>query len=307
MKKEIIPIFFAVDDNYAPFLSVALKSIINKLNDNYQLDVYILNNGINNENIIKLKEYANENISLSFVDVSEKLNEIGITLPTRDYYSSAIYFRLFISELYPNLNKVLYLDADIILLEDISKLYNHNVDNKYLGVVTDDVVNNNNVFKEYAKEALGICPPKYFNSGILLMNLELMRKEQLYNKFIDLLSKIKFIIAPDQDYLNVLCKDKVLYLDEKWNKTPMFTEEDVTPYLIHFKLTSKPWHYDNVKFASYFWNIAKETSFYDTILNLKQNYNEKDILNDKKCEEKLIQLAISETYKNDTYKKIFLN
>lgn len=90
----------------------------------------------------------------------------------------------------------------------VADLYNHQLNDKYLGVIKDDVVNSYEEFRRYSKDGLGIPAYKYFNSGILVMNLKKFREEKVYHQFLNLLSKVKFIIAPDQDYLNVICHDR---------------------------------------------------------------------------------------------------
>ena len=220
MKKQI-PIFFAVDNNYAPNLSVVIESIKENSSKEYEYDIYVLNENISIDYMNKLNKYNKDNVKLTFVDVSIKLSEISEKLPTRDYYSNAIFYRLLIPELFKDIDKAVYLDADIIILGDVSELYNHNVDDYYLGVVKDDVASSCSEFRTYTKEALGVDSSKYFNSGILVMNLKKFRDDLMWDKFINLLKKVKFFIAPDQDYLNVLCLDKVLYVSELWNMAPL--------------------------------------------------------------------------------------
>ena len=81
-----IPLIFATDDGYVPFISVALKSIIENANKDYFYPVYILTSGLSSENISKLKELENENFSIESVDVTKNLNELKSSLHLRDYY-----------------------------------------------------------------------------------------------------------------------------------------------------------------------------------------------------------------------------
>jgi lipopolysaccharide biosynthesis glycosyltransferase len=95
----------------------------------------------------------------------------------------------------------------------------------------------------------------------------------------------KFEVAPDQDYLNFLCKDKVKYAEIGWNKTPFpdkpFNDEDLK--LIHYKLNFKPWHYDGVKYEKYFWQYAKKSSFYLDLLVMREQFTEIDKEADQKA------------------------
>ena len=144
-KKSIIPIFFAVDDGYAPFLGVTLESMFEKASKNYFYNIHVLNNGINDEYKEMLMKYQNSDYcKIDFVNVNERINAIT-ELHTRDYYTNAIYYRLFIADLFPEYDKALYLDADIIILDDISKQVNEDIEpidpniKKLLDVMEDDV------------------------------------------------------------------------------------------------------------------------------------------------------------------------
>ena len=144
-KKTIIPIFFAVDDGYAPFLGVTLESMFEKASKNYFYNIHVLNNGINDEYKEMLMKYQNSDYcKIDFVNVNERINAIT-ELHTRDYYTNAIYYRLFIADLFPEYDKALYLDADIIILDDISKQVNEDIEQidpnikKLLDVMEDDV------------------------------------------------------------------------------------------------------------------------------------------------------------------------
>ena len=294
-EKSIIPIFFAIDNNYAPFFSVALESIKANSSKNYQYEIYILNNGVCEEYKTLINTYQDEIYHITFVDLKDRLHSVSHHLHTRDYYSKAIYFRLFIADLFPEYDKALYLDADIVVLGDVADLYNHQLNDKYLGVIKDDVVNSYEEFRRYSKDGLGIPAYKYFNSGILVMNLKKFREEKVYHQFLNLLSKVKFIIAPDQDYLNVICHDKVLYLDETWNKAPLpHVRIDQNIKLIHYKLTAKPWHYSDIPYGEYFWKYASQSPFYQKIRLILENYSQDDIENDKLIEIALKKKAIDE-------------
>ena len=121
--KEVLPIFFAVDDGYMPFLAVTLQSLVENSSDKYYYLLKILYTNISEENKEKIKKYERENINIEFVDLNYYIEEIKDKLYTRDYYTNTTYFRLFIANLYPQYNKAIYLDSDIVLLKDIAELY----------------------------------------------------------------------------------------------------------------------------------------------------------------------------------------
>lgn len=276
--KQEIPIFFSSDDNYVPYLCVAVHSLIKNSDEDKNYRIIILNTGICEENKQKIMNMQTKNVKFSFEDVSLKIGAIEeeLKMRLRDYYSLAIYYRLFIPTMFPEYNKAIYLDADIVVLDDIAKIYEINMENNLLVAVQDAVVNNNDVFKRYSTFALGLEPNKYFNSGMLVMNLRKMREESFEDTFIDLLTKYNFdTVAPDQDYLNTLCKGRIIYLDENWNKMPDFGKtykvEDL--HLIHYNMFRKPWKYNDVQYSDVFWKYAEETPFASKMKNQLESYS----------------------------------
>ena len=296
-QKNKIPIFFAVDDEYIPFLAVALQSLVeNSKKENYYL-IKILYTNITDENQEKIKKYESENINIEFVCLSYYINKVKDKLYTRDYYSKTTYFRLFIPDLYPQFDKVLYLDSDIVILSDIADLYNVDMGDNLLAAVPDDVIQTIEVFREYAEKVVGVATYKnYFNAGILLMNLDELRKFNFQEKFLYLLEKVKFSVAQDQDYLNRLCKGRVKLLENTWDRMPIggdiINRDEL--HLIHYNLAFKPWHFEDILYKEYFWKYAEKTEYIDKILEIKNNYTDEQKFQDRESDKKLRELAQKE-------------
>ena len=299
MKENLntIPIFFTVDDKYVPFLAVALQSLIeNSSEKNYYL-IKILYTSITEENQEKIKKYEKENVNIEFVDLNYYINKIKNKLYTRDYYSVTTYFRLFIPNLYPQYNKALYLDCDIVLHADVDELYNIDMGDKLVADAPDDVIQKIEVFQEYVEKVVGVADYRnYFNAGVLLMNLDELRKFDFQEKFLYSLEKIKFAVAQDQDYLNRLCKGRVKIISNVWDKMPISNDTDTNDLkLIHYNLAFKPWHFEDILYKEYFWKYAKKTEFFDEIIKIRDNYTEEDRFNDKEGDKKLRKLAQKES------------
>lgn len=292
--KEEIPIFFAVDDNYIPFLGVALKSLIENASKEYKYAIKILYTSVSGENIKKIMKNENEIFNIEFVNLSSQVEKIRDKLYTRDYFSNTTYYRLLIPELYPQYSKVIYLDSDIIVLKDITKLYKTNIENKLLAAAPDDVIQTIDVFRNYAEKVVGVSNyENYFNAGILVMNLKELRDFKFKEKFMYLLSTTRFSVAQDQDYLNRLCKGNIVLISKAWNKMPVSGDcvERSKINLVHYNLAFKPWKFDNTLYQEYFWKYAKKTEFYNEILEIKSNYTEEDRRKDREGDRKLRALA----------------
>ncbi len=292
--KHLIPIFFAVDNRYIPFLAVAIQSLSDHASPKNMYIIKVLYTDISEENQVKIKKYERENISIEFVDLTYYIDKIKDKLYTRDYYSKTTYFRLFIPELYPQYDKALYLDSDITILRDVADLYNIRLKDNLVAAAPDDVIQNIIVFQDYAEKVVGVSDYRhYFNAGIIVMNLDEMRKFNFQEKFMYLLETIKFTVAQDQDYLNRLCKGRVKIIDNTWDRMPIggdnIRRENLN--IIHYNLAFKPWHFEDILYKEYFWEYAQKTEFFDDILKIKDTYSDEDKFNDREADKKLRMLA----------------
>ena len=302
----MIPVFFATDENYAPYLAIALRSLKDNASENYSYGIHVLHTGISDRTARRIERMSDGNFSIKFVDVSEKLNDLADGLHLRDYYTFTTYYRIFISELFPEYDKALYLDSDIILNGDISELFAYDLGDNLVGAVTDETVQGVEPFRRYVKKALGIEPERYFNAGVLLMNLKKFREEDFFGRFNHLLKKYKFKVAQDQDYLNVLCKNRVLYLGGEWNDMPVPDKTPTEkPKLIHYNLTRKPWHHAGVLYEEYFWRYAEKTDYYDDAKAELITYTDEKKIKDAECEKRLVSMAEKEAESDCNYYSLF--
>ena len=295
--KNVIPIFFAIDDGYIPFLAVAIKSLIENASKEYEYIIKVLHTNVKEKNVRKIKKFETENVNIEFVNLSYYIKKVQDKLYTRDYYTNTTYFRMFLPELYPQYDKVLYLDSDIVVLGDISQLYNTEIGTNLVAAAPDDIIQYNKVFQEYAEKVVGVVKyQNYFNAGILLMNLDQLRKFNFQDKFLYLLGTVKFSVAQDQDYLNRLCKGRVTLINSQWDVMPVvnrkINKEDIK--IIHYNFAYKPWRFEDVQYKEYFWEYARKTEFLDEIQKIKDSYTEEERFQDREAEKALRELAQKE-------------
>lgn len=294
---NVIPIFCAVDDGYAPYLAVALRSL--RANTSQPLRVHILIEQLSETHQAALLAMQDEMLTIEFVDVTQKVAAFGQALHLRDYYTKATYYRFFIPELFPQYDKGLYLDCDIAVLDDIAKLYDYDLRGLPLGAVTDEVITDIPVFSCYAEQVLGIPRQEYFNAGILVMDLAQLRRIDLQGALIKLMDRHTFTVAQDQDYLNVLFYKITAILPIRWNKTAFDTCDPLDPpAIVHFKIHFKPWHYQGVAYEEYFWHYAQQTAYYEHIRNELATYTGQQ--QDAAQYEKLMALAQKECIRAQT-------
>lgn len=302
-KKAEIPIFFACDEDFVKYTMVSMKSIMENADRSRKYHIYILHMGITEATQAKVLAMADEEFAIDFVDVTDKMKSIADKLPIRDYYSNTTYFRLFIPDMFPQYRKALYNDSDTIVVGNIAELYDHKLGKLYAGVCPDRVVAQTDILGDYVEKVLGVKRTRYFNAGVMLMNCSQFRENHLLDEFLEMLHVYLFVVAQDQDYLNLICKNQVLYMEPKWNAQVFgelaCPEEEVG--LFHFNMAAKPWHYEDCRLAEYFWKYAKMTVDYDAIKEGLANYTDEQRRNDSVSGEKLIRLAVSEINREDNY------
>ena len=305
MSKGTIPVFFACDDNFVKFTIVSLSSMMKNASRDYDYKIFVMNTGLSKPMQDKLKELEDANFKIVFCDVSDYLTTIADKLPIRDYYSKTTYYRLFISEIFAY-NKAIYIDSDTIVQGDISELYNIDIKDSYVGACHEQVMIQEDVYGTYVEKVVGVSRHNFFNAGILLINCDQFRLHFVLDKFIHYLGMYNFVVTQDEDYLNLICKDHVYWLDQKWN-TQTFGEllnpiEEAN--IIHYVMVNKPWHYKDCRFGDIFWKYAKGTSVYNEILAILENYTDEERERDRLSGERLLKTAIAETNKEDNFLNI---
>lgn len=292
--KPILPIFFATDDAYSPALGVAIESMLANASPDYRIRIHILTCGLSAENADALRKTVGRRACLRFINMKKRIAPLAKQLVLRDYYSSATYFRLFISELFPEYDKALYLDCDIVIHGDVCRLFETPLGDNLLGAAREDVMTEFDVFGRYVEVCLDIPRAEYFNAGVLVMNLEGIRRAKLFSRFVELLPRRRFVVTQDEDYLNALCRGAVTPLPYTWNTSPLATDVSELPALVHYKLDRKPWHYYGVPLGDGFWQYAKATPFYEGLLADRERHGEAGAERDRASFLRLCHLAEEE-------------
>ena len=271
-----IPVFFSTDDKYIPYLDVAISSLIENASKEYRYRIIVLNTGLIADDVAKIKQNEREGFAIDFVDISAEIENIKSRFKNVYHFSVVTYYRLFIASLFPQYDKVVYLDCDLVVLGDISELYHTELNDNILAAVPDHFVRSTGEFRKYAKKAIGVNPDGYVNAGVLVINLEQFRKNEIEEQFIRLITEYDFdLLDPDQAYLNYLCQNKIYNLPNGWNKQPDPTAAcQGKKNIVHFSLYKKPWQYDDVTDGEHFWKYAKNSPFYETILKRKAAFGD---------------------------------
>ena len=303
MNEPVIPIFYACDDNFVKYTIVSLSSMIENASRDHRYCVYILHTDISAATQARVKALETENFTIAFSDVTDYLHSISEKLPIRDYYSKTTYYRLFIAEMYPEYDKAIYIDSDTVVQGDISRMFLTDIGDAWVGACHEQAMVQVDEYGTYVEKVMGISRHNFFNAGHILINCAQFRLHFVLDKFIDLLHTYNFVVTQDEDYLNLICKDHVYWLDQRWN-TEIFGQ---IPYpieeacVLHYIMTSKPWHYADCRHGDIFWHYAARTDVYGEIRQVLDAYTDEQRQHDQEVCDNLVKLAVKETQREDNY------
>jgi lipopolysaccharide biosynthesis glycosyltransferase len=282
---ETIALVCALDDGYAMPMATMVRSVLANLAPGYELQLYVIDGGITPESKAKilasveadgLPPTGGDRCPITWLPPSAAMLERMSQFKTSGHLSLSTYYRLFLPELLPShLQKVIYLDCDLVVMTDLGQLWQLDIEPHYL-LAAQDVgilqVSNPSGLLNYRE--LGIpAEGKYFNAGVLVLNLARWRQTRMGWQIIEYMEQNPdFIRLHDQDALNAMLFDKWGELDLRWNQTPHlyrnfrswretpFSEEVyrrtvASPYIIHFASSAKPWnrytHHHHRQFYQY--------------------------------------------------------
>ena len=306
MNNTAVEVFYAFDDNFAKYAVVSIASMIRTSSPERQYSIHILHTGITEEAMETITDMQMDNFRIAFSDVSDYLASIKEKLPIRDYYTRTTYYRLFIADMVPQYDKAIYIDADTVVRRDIAELYDTEIGEALVGACHEQVMLQMDIYGEYVERVLGISREVYFNAGLLLINSRAWRERRVLEKFVRLLGEYDFVVTQDEDYINVICKDRTYFLDRRWNTE--VTEGISHPYavaeeanIVHFIMANKPWHTENAVCANIFWESAMGTPVYEKLRRELAEYTPEQLEADKAGGVRLAELARSEIERKDNY------
>lgn len=248
--KQTINILVTLDQNYIPYLNVMLTSLLDSNPDCY-FNMYLLHKSICEREMHTTSKILGTSGELIMV----KAKDIGLDdAPITSRYPEEIYYRIFASKYLPQtLDRVLYLDPDIIVNGSVKELYNLSMDEYYFAAASHTgmlmtTINSIRLDMDYDSP--------YINSGVMLMNLKLLRKEQNFEDVFRFIKKRKnLLILPDQDIISSLYGSKIYALDTfRYNMTEILYRKHSSfekgfnldwvrkhSIIIHYCGRNKPW------------------------------------------------------------------
>lgn len=287
MKK--INVIYTVDLGYFSKLAVSIMSIKKHIKD-ATVHVYVMveDNLKGHSAIDKIVDLQDKGLEIEFLYFDEKWLE-GYTYKQIAHISKVGLYRIFMDTvLRKDVEKIIYLDTDIYVCADLLELFNTNMNDCVLGAVVESAEEDVNFIKNNQQYLFDYYEgdevyDKYFNSGVLVIDLIQYRNNCIREKCLELLKEHSEFICHDQDALNIVCKDKVKYLNSEWNRIwrrdladgsegsgcLAVREEDIK--IIHYCTGWKPWYDPEYKLADFFWETAYDTEWYpELVKDLKE-------------------------------------
>lgn len=231
----LINVCLACDNNYVQHAGVVIASILANANKNDNLVFYILDDEISKENKDKFLELNSiKECVINFVSIDKNIFKDFQKVQTHSYLSLTAYFRLKLASLLPNASKVIYFDCDFVINTSLKELYNKDL-GKYPVAGVRDI--NRRMLKKN---------PNYVNSGMLVMNLDAIREQNIEEQFFSWTkANINNIKLGDQEIINEVLKDNILLVEDEWNvQSSNFTNRSSytnNPKAIHYVAKNKPW------------------------------------------------------------------
>lgn len=306
----VIPVVFATDYNYLKYTLVSMCSILRHptINITYRFIILIPEGSIEKyrELIDKiLSEYNNYTIEI--LEIGDEFNNAYLKLKD---ITTPTYYRLLLPELLPDCDKCIYMDGDTIVLDDLFNLYSIDMGNNYVGAAEAPGYYEN---KGYHMARLGIPPEdefKYYNAGVILINLRQMREDNITDKFMGMISNK--LESQDQDIINIVCRNRIVKLSAAYNvmtKYNAWSEDyfinvigqqayDVykhqvsKPVIIHYADKVKPWHSARFRYADHWWRVTMTTACWNLFSAEKTDLLLESI---DKSERAMVQLARKNT------------
>lgn len=242
-------IIFATNNSFCQHAAVAILSLLDN-NKNHDITLHLFCIDIKADNLNQIKSLiAPTKVGLKTYQIDRELFQ---GFPNPGNYSYATYLRLLTASILPDIDKVLYLDCDLVVNGDISELWNIDISD-YAAAGVYDTVLSYNIIRDYI--GYDFIKEGYFNAGVLLMNLKYFRENRIEKKFFDYLTNHDAKLN-DQDAINAVLHGKIKVVHPKWNchvgyfAFPPLVINEQKKYIkklwrnaviIHFTGPAKPW------------------------------------------------------------------
>ncbi|GFD88101.1 glycosyl transferase [Tenacibaculum sp. KUL152] len=275
----MINVAFCIDDDFAPYLAVSIMSLL--ANTQSHVSISIIGN-LSESVKQSLYTLENETTTIHFVahDVNIPHSELSDRYQGR--LNSITFVRYALAEILPDLDRVIYLDADVLVTGDLSALWETLLYDHVAGVVED-----HSLMSQRRPTTLGLLSSYYFNAGVMLIDLVKWRERDTFVRLLHIHNSKTQWEYNDQDVLNKVLDREVHYLDAKFNAQTYTLNHQLvdTPVVVHFTGQEKPWHLSSTHpFTASYRTFYKNVPFSNNALTLFLDREDRSMLENLKKE-----------------------
>ncbi len=293
-KSSAVPIVFASNERFAPALGVCITSLLDSIDENRYYDIIVLESDLSEDSKRRLELTCRQfsQVHIRFFKPRILIGKRVLQKNPTDHITIETYYRFLIADILPDYEKVLYLDCDTVILNDVGKLFDTEMHGNILAATLDPeipslVMGKDPSMKSYLKDVLGFQEgDPYFQAGVLVIDLKEMRSFHSVEQWIKLVGERRYRFN-DQDLLNKECRGRYFALDMRWNTVvdcnhtrmqiiedgpyslyDAYTQARRDPYIVHYAGFEKPWDAVDSDFAYLFWHYAKKSEFFERLLTM---------------------------------------
>lgn len=257
-----INIVFSTDENYAKYCTIAITSIKETQKEFDNVNIYILAENLSEKASKRLKKLSDNKFSINLIEF-EKLDVTEIKIQEKSL-PNPTYYKMLLANLLPDINKILYLDSDVIVRKSLKELWKTDISNYFLAAMPD--INEKMVLEQ---SEITVHKARYFNAGIMLLNIKKWRENNLLERFKSFVKNPTAIAKySDQCIINYSLKDdEILFLDNRWNFHSEGQVKNVDDIAIIHYVWDKPWDMTAFNpYRKYYWAIVCKTQWRHEII-----------------------------------------
>lgn len=296
MRTEILNVLYQFNENYVPCAGTSIVSLLENNKDISKICFYIVIDNVTRESqeriIEQINQYGRDSVLIDSTDLVQKMKSIGLNEYRGSYATN---MKLFVRDFIPeNVGRLLYIDSDTIIVGSLKQLLDYDMQGKPIAMCQDSLCKGHKACLGFSKDT------PYYNGGIILFDMIQWRRmnctEQICNH---LETERNHYLAPDQDVINVVFKDKIYQLPIEYNLQPIhlvygykqyyrlfgqssyYGEEEVCravkyPIILHtFRYLGEfPWHKDSLHPCTSYFDKYLEISLWNTYIKEPSEKND---------------------------------
>lgn len=287
--KNQISVIFSSSNAYAPYLGVTIAALLKNMNPRRNYDLLVLETEMSEQNKreIEAEVLPHKNCRIRFINLEKELsvyNDLFYVFPP---LSKETYYRLFIDRFCSGYDKMIYIDADTLILTDLCELNDLELGDYWIAAAKDYVLQSRYINRGfdvnyYMNNIIAMDYKKYVQCGVMILNLKKLKQINFAQKAVQMLQYLHNPRYVDQDVINKVCEDHILYLSPKFNFMTFYQDSSIKEHIdesfreeiesakkdmrIYHMPGGKPDMFPDYEFSSLYFQYARETVFYERLM-----------------------------------------